>query len=115
MTTLKIYNLDDSEENVPVSVLAKGEHIIGREKLNCKDKRVSRNHALIVITEDSVTLKSTHINPSFYKPNGGNSIQLVKKDSIITLNDGDQFSLLPQEFWFRIRVTKIEEVPEQNR
>ncbi|CAG9856203.1 unnamed protein product [Phyllotreta striolata] len=103
---ISIYNLDDASESQPISSFAKGEHLIGRNTLNCKDARVSRNHAVITINDDNTaSLKSTHANPIFYKPNGGNSIQLIKKESSsVLLKDGDQFGLLPDDYWFKIRL-----------
>ncbi|CAG9829281.1 unnamed protein product [Diabrotica balteata] len=108
MPILKIYALDDQEEASVISAFPEGEHSIGRDKLNCKDKRVSRNHALITITDNSITLHSTHVNPSFYKPHGGNSIRLVKKDESVTINDGDQFAFLADAYWFKTRIEQSE-------
>ncbi|XP_056636873.1 aprataxin and PNK-like factor [Diorhabda sublineata] len=103
MRQLHIYSLDDENEENIIATFVEGEHPIGREKLNCKDKRISRNHALITVTESDITIKSTHVNPLFYKPYGGNSLKIVKTNETVIIHDGDQFGLLADTFWFKVR------------
>ncbi|CAG9819106.1 unnamed protein product [Phaedon cochleariae] len=104
MTELKIYCLEDQAESNIITTLGEGEYTIGRgDILKCNDKRVSRNHAEIIVNKTEVILKSTHINPSFYKAANGKSIQLLKKDDSVPLNDGDQFALLADKFWFKVK------------
>ncbi|KAG5898785.1 hypothetical protein JTB14_010995 [Gonioctena quinquepunctata] len=119
MTLLKIFKLEDKKQIEPVSTLQEGEHVLGRGGiLNCTDKRVSRKHAIINITEENVTLKSVHINPCFHKASKGSIIELLKKDQSILLNDGDTFGLLVDSLWFRVSLIQVDDsarVKEENR
>nr|XP_023029110.1 aprataxin and PNK-like factor [Leptinotarsa decemlineata] len=106
MTVLNIYKLEDVNQTKAVSSLRNGEHHIGRDGiLNCTDKRVSRHHAILIITDEAVTLKSLHVNPCFYKAARGNCIVLLKKDESVNLNDGDRFALLADSYWFKVRLS----------
>lgn len=45
-----------------------------------------------------------HINPCFYIPAEGKVITILPKDKPTTLRDGDRFALLPDQFWFKVKV-----------
>ncbi|KAJ8962504.1 hypothetical protein NQ318_000894 [Aromia moschata] len=107
MTLLKIYNLEDSGDVDVVCTLPEGEHVIGRgTTLNCQDKRVSRQHAVISVGKDFVKIKAVHVNPCFFKAANSNSITVLPKDTSAVLNDDDQFALLADVFWFRVKVER---------
>ncbi|KAG5884978.1 hypothetical protein JTB14_000369 [Gonioctena quinquepunctata] len=105
MTLLKIYKTEDCDEKNVITTLYEGEHIVGRDKLlDCDDKRVSRNHALIHVRSDGVILKSVHVNPCYFKPSNENSIHRINKDSTVALENGDQFALVLDKFWYKVKV-----------
>ncbi|XP_050300605.1 aprataxin and PNK-like factor [Anthonomus grandis grandis] len=105
MTKLLIYRLDDTAEKDCIVSLSQGEHIIGRGSLlQINDKRVSRKHALIQVTGQNITLTSTHENPCFFKADKGKALTIIRKDQKNPIEDGDQFALLPDDLWFRVRV-----------
>ncbi|CAG9821001.1 unnamed protein product [Phaedon cochleariae] len=109
MTIVKIFKQGHSNqinEKDVISTLSDGEHIVGREKpLNCGDKRISRRHAIIIVKQDGVTLKSVHVNPCFFRSSQESNVGKLSKDNSIALNDGDQFSMLANSEWFRVKVT----------
>lgn len=45
-----------------------------------------------------------HVNPCFFKAFNGKTLTIIAKGEECELNDGDQFSLLPEDCWFRIKV-----------
>ncbi|KAF7281406.1 hypothetical protein GWI33_004788 [Rhynchophorus ferrugineus] len=108
MPLLNIFSLDDVDfRNIIVS-LSNGSHIIGRgELLNVNDKRVSRKHAQIDITDDAVTLTSTHQNPCFIKASQSSNLTILKQNERHELSSGDQFALLPDNYWFKITLNQI--------
>ncbi|KAJ8910473.1 hypothetical protein NQ315_015608 [Exocentrus adspersus] len=105
MTYLSILYLDDvNKENS--HILPEGEHVIGRGVLNCRDKRVSRRHALITVGKDSATIKAVHVNPCFFKSANGGNVTILAKDTSIVLRDGDQFAFVAGPFWFKVKLFK---------
>ncbi|CRK89043.1 CLUMA_CG002592, isoform A [Clunio marinus] len=87
---------------------------LGRGIFECQDKRVSRNHGLLTVHEEEIKIKACHTNPIFYKTNGSNQIQVLSKDSEITLHHSDKFSLLPKEFEYEVRVIRNELSEQEN-
>ena len=83
--------------------LEPGKIVIGRNllELNCSDKKVSRNHALIELEGGRVWLTGTHINPCFLHDQDGIS-QPLPKGERHCLKSGDKFSLLPNKYIYRI-------------
>lgn len=57
MALLKIYKVEDIHEQHPLIELGEGEHKIGRDNLQCKDKRISRNHAILNVSPQNSTFK----------------------------------------------------------
>ncbi|KAF2900689.1 hypothetical protein ILUMI_05492 [Ignelater luminosus] len=102
MGRLSIYELDSDKE--PVSTLETGEYIFGRGTLlKCDDRRVSRKHGVIKITEKAATITSTHQNPCFYQAANSSTITILPKDKPVDVGDGDKFALLADQFWFKIK------------
>ncbi|CAH1972914.1 unnamed protein product [Acanthoscelides obtectus] len=104
MTVVKIFNIDDIGLKQPLKTFPKGDHVIGRGELNCHDKRISRKHAIISITDNAAELKAIHINPCFYKADKAKSIEILEQNTTKELSDGDTFSLLADNFWFRVKL-----------
>ncbi|CAK8675658.1 unnamed protein product [Clavelina lepadiformis] len=77
--------------------------LLGRGKLlEINNKKVSRNHAILVLDSDRLSLKSTHLNPCFVNLTGRSKTLLLKKGGSVTLHDGDKFSLLQDCFSFKV-------------
>ncbi|XP_060534407.1 aprataxin and PNK-like factor isoform X2 [Cylas formicarius] len=108
-----IYYLDDiHQENVIVS-LSNGTHTLGRGGLlDVKDKRVSRKHAVVKISEHVATLTSVHQNPCFFRAASGKKITILNSGQSHELFDGDQFSLLPDALWFQIKINQDVQIEE---
>ncbi|CAF0958460.1 unnamed protein product [Didymodactylos carnosus] len=102
-------------ELVPISdgnrvTLREEKTIVGRgSSLGCDDKKISRNHAEILLkNDDSVFIKPTHVNPVFYRKNGGRTLTLTK-DVEQQLFDNDEIGLLPSTFFFRVHIKSNDE------
>ncbi|KAK4885217.1 hypothetical protein RN001_001488 [Aquatica leii] len=105
MITVFIYKLD--AETAPIANLKKGTHTFGRGALlECDDRRVSRIHGVIEISNNSVTIASTHQNPCFYQRADNKTITILPKNTPVNLNDGDKFALLADQFWFKVKIEK---------
>ncbi|KAL1428078.1 hypothetical protein MTO96_016973 [Rhipicephalus appendiculatus] len=83
-----------------------GKTIIGRGPLlECSDKKVSRNHAVLEVTEDGeVFLTPTHVNPCFYQAQGKGPSKVMKKDKQQLLQSGDSIALLPNSYKYIVEV-----------
>ncbi|PSN41341.1 hypothetical protein C0J52_20653 [Blattella germanica] len=94
MMYIRLVRTDEDAEEVNISL---GEAVIGRgELLGCTDKRVSRKHCMITLSED------------------GKVILKAVRNSVV-LNDGDEFALLPDSYQFRVTVLpEVEAQCEQN-
>lgn len=84
-----------------------GKTTIGRGPLlECSDKKVSRNHAVLEVTEDGdVLITPTHVNPCFYQAQGRGPSKVMKKDKQHPLSPGDSISLLPNNYKYVVQVT----------
>ncbi|XP_075978572.1 uncharacterized protein LOC142978140 isoform X2 [Anticarsia gemmatalis] len=94
----------DAQEASKIQLVT-GKHIIGRGKFlhdDDSDKRVSRNHAELEVTDDTVTLKSLHQNPCFYIKKNTTDTEILQQNSTISLNNGDKFGLIPDNFWYEV-------------
>ncbi|XP_069682637.1 WD repeat-containing protein 20-like isoform X3 [Periplaneta americana] len=68
----------------------------------CTDKRVSRNHGLVKLSDNGdIILIATHTNPFFYTKAEESVVQLNKGNSVI-LHNGDELALLPDSYRFRV-------------
>ncbi|KAL3221780.1 hypothetical protein MRX96_050188 [Rhipicephalus microplus] len=83
-----------------------GKTIIGRGPLlECSDKKVSRNHAVLEVTEDGeVFLTPTHVNPCFYQAQGKGPSKVMKKDKQQLLQSGDSIALLPNSYKYIVEI-----------
>jgi len=77
--------------------------ILGRGSLlGIGDKKVSRNHALLVWKDNTLTLESTHMNPCFVTfAESGKKLSLRNGGSA-QLSDGDCFSFLQDKYIFKV-------------
>ncbi|XP_064483702.1 aprataxin and PNK-like factor [Ornithodoros turicata] len=91
--------------------LKTGKTIIGRGPLlECSDKKVSRNHAILEVLQDGeVLITPTHVNPCFYQAQGNGPSKVLKKDKQHTLSSGDSISLLPNNYKYIIEVANSPE------
>uniref|UniRef100_A0A1Y1LH13 PBZ-type domain-containing protein n=1 Tax=Photinus pyralis TaxID=7054 RepID=A0A1Y1LH13_PHOPY len=115
MISLEIYKLDC--EDSAICTLNVGEHIFGRGTLlECDDKRVSRNHGLITITNEKASITSTHQNPCFYIYTNSPTVTILPRDSPVNITDGDKFALLADQFWYKLKinVNNNNELPATN-
>jgi len=97
-------SLDDGHKEVELPV---GKTVLGRGALlDCVDKKVSRNHATIELTDSGdILLTSQHVNPCFYYSSDASSTpKVLKKDITQELNDGDIFSLLASSYKYQVIV-----------
>ncbi|CAN7999884.1 unnamed protein product [Ixodes hexagonus] len=83
-----------------------GKTIIGRGPLlECFDKKVSRNHAILEVTADcEVILTPTHVNPCFYQAQNKGPSRVMKKDKQHVLASGDSIALLPTSYKYIVEV-----------
>ncbi|GAB6031802.1 hypothetical protein CHUAL_010204 [Chamberlinius hualienensis] len=85
--------------------IPKGKIAIGRGPfLQCSEKRVSRNHAELELTDDGrLFITSVHTNPTYYKQNGEiNKFHSLEKGQSNELREGDCFSLLSNSCIFEV-------------
>ncbi|XP_039755346.1 aprataxin and PNK-like factor isoform X1 [Pararge aegeria] len=100
----------DAEDPCKI-LLPLGNHVIGRGKLlDCDDKKISRQHGELQVTDDSLSLKALHQNPCFYLRKGLNP-QILLQDKTIPLFNGDRFGLLPDTFWYEVLFCSGMEAP----
>ena len=107
MTNLSIELVLKGDHEERVFKIDQTETVIGRGKLfEINDKKVSRQHALLVVANGKVTLKSTHSNPCFVNLVKQNKKILLKQNVSLCLEDGDMFSLLPDDYTFQVKVAE---------
>ncbi|XP_027873624.1 LOW QUALITY PROTEIN: aprataxin and PNK-like factor [Xiphophorus couchianus] len=83
--------------------LPPGETVLGRGPfLGVSDTRVSRRHALLENLDGQLRLKPTHINPCFLLSSPNDDPRPLERGSWHRLHPGDQFSLLPGRFIYRV-------------
>ncbi|KAI1284851.1 Aprataxin and PNK-like factor [Halotydeus destructor] len=91
----------------PVVDVPPGRTTLGRGPfLNCADKKVSRSHAILELTDSGeMFLISTHVNPCFYfQGKDDANPKTIKKDKSQKLNNGDVFSLLPGAYKYEVTI-----------
>ena len=94
------------EDEKRVVKIDRAETPLGRGKhFEINDKRVSRNHAVLLLDSDGLTLKSTHINPCFVYLKAKNKKILLKQGEDISLQEEDEFSLLQDKYQFLVQVS----------
>ncbi|OQR69603.1 hypothetical protein BIW11_12160 [Tropilaelaps mercedesae] len=107
MKLVTLQPVEGAQKKVDIKV---GKTIIGRGPLlECADKKVSRNHALLEVQENGdVFLTPTHVNPCFFLPNDSKGgFEVLKKDCPQRIRDGDSFSLLPNSFRYRVIISDV--------
>nr|XP_042912563.1 aprataxin and PNK-like factor [Parasteatoda tepidariorum] len=111
MALITLKPLDDGQKAVEIP---KGKTVIGRGPLlGCSDKKVSRNHAVLEVTnKDEVFLTPTHVNPCFYQPTADSPGQILKKDVPCKLENGDSFSLLPRAYRYQLNINPSDQNEE---
>ncbi|XP_052741817.1 aprataxin and PNK-like factor isoform X2 [Bicyclus anynana] len=109
--TIKLVRTD-AEDPCKIQ-LPLGDHVIGRGKLlECDDKRISRQHGKLNVTEDSLTITALHLNPCFYIKKGSTDTEILKQNSTTSLFNGDRFGLLPDTFWYEVLFCSGLEAPK---
>ncbi|CAG4961268.1 unnamed protein product [Parnassius apollo] len=97
----KLVRIDD--ENHPEIPLLDGKQVIGRCQFDCDDKRISRNHAELETTTDTVIIKALHTNPCFYVNKNMPGAKTINQNSTVCGFVGDKIGFLPDKLWFEIR------------
>ncbi|KAH3845384.1 hypothetical protein DPMN_087663 [Dreissena polymorpha] len=101
MSAISIVKLDDS--NTQPITIEEGKTVIGRGAfLQVTDKRVSRNHGVLEVSDGKLYLTPTHTNPCFFKKTPKGSVEIMKKDERRLLENGHIFGLLPDSLYFKV-------------
>lgn len=80
-----------------------GKTTIGRGPfLGITDKRVSRSHALVELTDGKLSVLPIHSNPTFYKACMKEKFVVLKRNEAQELLSGDTISLLPNTLCFKV-------------
>ncbi|XP_038104262.1 aprataxin and PNK-like factor isoform X3 [Culex quinquefasciatus] len=106
--------VDIAVPNQPGSIVT-----IGRDSiLQCNDARISRTHGTLKLDAvesgggHSVQITSTHSNPIFIRTGVDGVLNILAKDLTATLQKGDKFALLPDQYWYEIRFGEVATGPE---
>ncbi|XP_028398617.1 aprataxin and PNK-like factor isoform X2 [Dendronephthya gigantea] len=92
------------ENNYKVDI-SEGKVTVGRGPyLKITDKRVSRNHATLEVSDATFTVLPTHTNPTFYQACGDTKFEPLAKDEVKKLQDGDCISFLPNDLKFKVEI-----------
>lgn len=97
-----LVGVDTAKTNV---TLKPGKTTLGRnfKELNCPDKKVSREHALIEVDDDGeVWLTANHVNPCYIHKDDSTTGTHLKKGDKHHLADGEKFSLLPNTYIYKV-------------
>ncbi|XP_067031216.1 aprataxin and PNK-like factor [Acropora muricata] len=80
-----------------------GKTTIGRGPfLGVTDKRVSRSHAEVQLSDGKLTILPLHVNPTFHKTGVNKKFVALKKNESHALHKGDAISLLPDDICFTV-------------
>ncbi|XP_015778992.1 PREDICTED: aprataxin and PNK-like factor [Acropora digitifera] len=80
-----------------------GKTTIGRGPfLGVTDKRVSRSHAEVQLSDGKLTILPLHVNPTFHKTGVNKKFVALKKNESYVLHKGDAISLLPDDICFTV-------------
>nr|CAD7597211.1 unnamed protein product [Timema genevievae] len=117
MRSITLIRTDINTEEININCT--DEVLIGRGPLlQCNEKRISRKHGLLKLTEDgSLILEAMHNNPCFHKNRNTSLEAPLFKGQTVKLKTGDQFGLLQDSFWYRVLVPEpkiTKNILEQN-
>jgi hypothetical protein len=87
-----------------VHALKAGMNILGRDWLSVPDKRLSRNQAEVTVDGALVTIKRLGVNP--VKMKAGAEHRVLQKNVVYSLQHGDTFTLLADEFPFTVQLLR---------
>jgi hypothetical protein len=87
-----------------VHALKAGMNILGRDWLSVPDKRLSRNQAEVTVDGALVTIKRLGVNP--VKMKAGAEHRVLQKNVAYSLQHGDTFTLLADEFPFTVQLLR---------
>ncbi|CAH0694359.1 unnamed protein product [Spodoptera exigua] len=110
----KVVRIDTDHNHkikLPVGIFTIGR---GHFKIDEIDKRISRNHAQLEVTADTLSLKSLHQNPCFYIKEG-KQIHILRQDCSVELTHGNKFGLLPEVFWYEVHQFPDDDLIENNK
>ncbi|XP_078261791.1 aprataxin and PNK-like factor [Rhinoraja longicauda] len=95
--------LEAVDGSCAVLELPAGITTIGRGPLLAvSDKRVSRNHGLLELLDETLRIKPIHDNLCFLQSSDGDDFMPLEKDKWHWLNPGDCFSLLPDKYIYKV-------------
>uniref|UniRef100_A0A1Q3F7C5 PBZ-type domain-containing protein n=1 Tax=Culex tarsalis TaxID=7177 RepID=A0A1Q3F7C5_CULTA len=101
----------DRQVDIAVPIQAGSVVTIGRDSiLQCNDARISRNHGTLKLDLDEsagVQITSTHSNPIFIRTGVDGVLNILAKDLTATLQTGDKFALLPDQYWYEVRFGEL--------
>ncbi|WAR19844.1 APLF-like protein, partial [Mya arenaria] len=102
MSAINIFKLENGDSK-PISI-DEGKTVIGRGPfLQVTDKRVSRNHGVLEVSDGKLYITPTHTNPCFFKRTPKSSVEIMKKDERRHLENGQIFGLLPDSLYFKVQ------------
>ncbi|XP_059160309.1 aprataxin and PNK-like factor [Physella acuta] len=82
--------------------------VIGRGQfLQVTDKRVSRSHALLEMTDGKLYITPTHTNPCFLRSHSSKEQKVLARDARQLLEHGDEFGLLPDQLFYKVSYPQI--------
>lgn len=120
-TSPQLYLFDcDRQVDIAVPNQDGSSIVIGRDSiLQCNDARISRNHGTLKLDADKdggaggLQITSTHSNPIFIRTGADGVLNILAKDLTATLQKGDKFALLPDQYWYEVRFREVSPVPEE--
>ncbi|CAG5127096.1 unnamed protein product [Candidula unifasciata] len=82
--------------------------VIGRGQfLQVTDKRVSRSHALLEVSDGKLYITPTHTNPCFLRTQNSKEQRALARDVKQHLDHGDEFGLLPDQFFYKVSYPQL--------
>ncbi|XP_033631372.1 aprataxin and PNK-like factor [Asterias rubens] len=103
MSGIELKPISESQSGRSNFLLPLGKTVIGRGSvLGVSDKRVSRNHGVVEVSDGKLKIMSTHTNPTFYQANGTAKLVALPKDVWQYLDHGDRISLTPEQHIYEV-------------
>ncbi|RVE46171.1 hypothetical protein evm_009175 [Chilo suppressalis] len=112
-----VFKLVRTDSVEPCKIMLEvGKHLIGRGKfLDCDDKRVSRNHGELEVTEDTVIIRALHQNPCFVIKKSTKETEILKQNCTLNISNGDRFGLLPNSYWYELLHCTVSDVAQPTK